>query len=286
MLKQDIVSQILFEIDITQFGFTDFKLIQNMLIPCSKLKALPQNSKAIISILFPYYAGEFGGSNISKYAVAIDYHIIVLKKLEKVAELLKDKFIDFKFVPFCDSSPIPEVYTAALAGLGCVGKNGLLINPKYGSFVFIGEIVTDMQIDTTLAEIKSCEACGICIKKCPSGALNQEKPEKSKCLSFLTQKKADLTSDEEALIKSSGCIWGCDICQNVCPLNKEIAKTEILEFKENLKTLITQDELNEIDFETKNSDRAYLWKGKEILKRNVCIINASNEDNISEQQKI
>jgi epoxyqueuosine reductase len=279
MLKENIILKILLENGITQFGFTDFKQILNRLIPCSKLKNIPQNAKTIFSFLFAFYAGEFKSSNISKYAIAPDYHTIILNKLKKVSQLLKERFIGFEFVPFCDNSPIPEVYTAALAGLGCIGKNGLLIHPKYGSFVFIGEIITDMKIETTAASIKPCEDCGICIKNCPAGALNQNKFERSKCLSFITQKKDELTNDEEALIKKTGCIWGCDICQNLCPMNREIAKTEISEFRNNLKPLITQDELDDVEFETKNSERAYLWKGKAVLKRNLCIINDTKDDN-------
>jgi epoxyqueuosine reductase len=285
MLKKDIVSRALSENDIGQFGFADFERISHSLIPCSKLKNIPQNAKTVISFLFSYYSGEFENSNLSKYAIPSDYHITILAKLEKAAQLLKEKFTDFEFVPFCDSSPIPEVYTAALAELGCIGKNGLLISPKYGSFVFIGEIVTDMEIERTTSNIKSCKDCEICIKNCPSGALNQNHFEKSKCLSFVTQRRGILTVDEEALIRKAGCIWGCDICQNVCPLNEKIAETGISEFKNNLKPLITHDELDGPEFEIKNADRAYLWKGIDILKRNLCIFDTSYDDNKSEQQK-
>lgn len=285
MKRENIVSKIIFDNNFAEFGATNFEIIQKKLLSCSKLKDIPQNAKTVLSFIFPYYAGEFENSNISKYAVAPDYHNTILNKLNLLAQVFKQNFCNFDFVPFCDNSPVPEVYTAAFAGLGCIGKNGLLIHPKYGSFVFIGEIITDMQIDTFLSSIKSCDNCDACIKSCPSNALSNDKFEKSKCLSFISQRKSELTSNEKELLNKTGCIWGCDICQNVCPMNKNIAKTEIFEFSNNFKPIITQDELDNNDFEVKNSDRAYLWKGKDILKRNLCIINETKADNKSEKQK-
>jgi epoxyqueuosine reductase len=282
---KNIISKIILEVGISQFGVANFEIIQNKLIPCSKIKDIPQNAKTILSFIFPYYAGKFENSNISKYAVAPDYHNTILNKLNLLAQAFKQNFSDFEFVPFCDNSPVPEVYTAALAGLGCIGKNGLLIHLKYGSFVFIGEIITDMQIDACVSIIKSCENCDACINNCPSKALNNENFEKTKCLSFVSQKKKDLTSEEKTLLNKTGCIWGCDICQNVCPMNKNIEKTKISEFSNDLKPIITQDELEDDDFEAKNRDRAYLWKGRDILKRNLCIINATKEDNKTNSKK-
>ena len=118
-------------------------------------------------------------------------------------------FPENSFSAFVDNSPIPEVKTAALAGLGVVGENGLLITEEFGSWVFIGEIVTDLFIECEEREIKSCIKCGKCKKVCPA---------KNECLSAVSQKKGELSSEEERLLKENNIVWGCDICQEVCPL--------------------------------------------------------------------
>lgn len=235
------------------FGVCDFALVQEHLINCRKKSEIPENAKSIILFTFPYKVCEDKPKNISRYAAVDDYHPIIEKKLNEYVLLLSQKFPENIFVPFVDNSPVPEVFSAAAAGLGVVGENGLLITEEYGSFVFIGEIVTDMYIP---AENKAgaCLNCGLCKKACPVG-LNKEN-----CLSAVTQKKKPLCENEERLIRENGSVWGCDICAEVCPLNKNKKLSNIEEFINSYRDSFAVDE--------DGTNRPYLWRGKDVILRN------------------
>ena len=189
--------------------------------------------------------------------------------LANAAHLLHDTFGDENFVPFIDNSPIPEVKAAALAGLGVIGKNGLLISEEYGSFVFIGSIVTTLEVAPPKA-YSECDHCGKCIRACPTGAISEtEKFKKELCLSYITQKKGQLSDFEREKIAENGCIWGCDICQNACPKNIGIKKTFIQDFRENLYPILSENQINSNDLPPK---RAFFWRGKDTILRNLSII--------------
>jgi epoxyqueuosine reductase len=212
---------------------------------------------SVIVFLVPYYSGLHPARNISLYAVPRDYHLFFRTIFNEIETELKARYPANIFKGFADHSPINEVNAASLANLGVIGDNGLLINEKYGSFVFIGEIITDLATDIQTAEITSgCNHCGKCRAACPSPR---------SCLSAVTQKKKDLTESEHRLIKESGIAWGCDICQIVCPMNINIPKTPINFFRENLIPTIE----NGCDI----TDRAYQWRGDDCINRNIKIIN-------------
>lgn len=241
------------------FGVLSFLDVEKELFECRNKNKIPQNAKSILFFVFPYKVKEEKPKNICRYASVCDYHTAVGGILESISKELKNKFPDFSFVPFVDNSPINEVKFAASSGLGVIGKNGLLITKEYGSFVFIGEIVTDLLITPTKTEIKGCLNCFKCKENCPVGL------DKEKCLSKITQKKGELTQEEEELIRKSGCIWGCDICSDVCPMNKGAKTTDIKEFTESYK--------NEYIFGEDITDRAFMWRGEKVIKRNYKIIN-------------
>lgn len=246
------------------WGKCSFEPLKNKLIPCRAINRIPKNPNTVLCCLFPY-AVKDRKHNISKYAFFNDYHIIVSNFLNTATAKLIKAFPDFKFSPFCDNSPIPEVYAAALCGLGCIGKNGLLINENYGSFVFIGEIVTDMPLSHKNASITSCLSCNRCINFCPGKALSNICFNKNSCASFLSQKKGDLTQVEEQIVAGTGLVWGCDMCQDVCPMNKNIKTTYIEEFKQNIYPLINSKNYNTLEH------RAFSWRPLEVIKRNICI---------------
>ena len=248
-------------------GVCSFSQLQNNLIPCRAMERIPKNAKSVIVVLFPYYLGKdfYKNLNISKYAVPEDYHRICGEYLKKITQSLKEIYPQNEFQFFCDNSPINEVKAATLAGLGVKGENSLLINEKYGSFCFIGEIVTDLEIPCEDKKIEFCKKCGLCKKKCINQAIAIDGINKEKCLSEITQKKGALTESEEKLIKNSGCIWGCDICQNVCPMNSCIELSPIKEFYETAKSTYNGDE----DY---NKTRAYSWRKKEVINRNLKIM--------------
>ncbi len=247
--------------DIIPCGVCDFCEVDT-LIECNAKRRVPDNAKSIIMYLFPYYLGEeyYGNSNISKYAVPEDYHKIAGEYLERATQELKKQYPENKFERFCDNSPINEVKTAVKCGLGVKGKNTLLINEKYGSFCFIGEIITDLYITPSLPEDRTCLQCGLCEKMCPGNALSGYMVNVEKCLSHITQKKGELTPEQKSLIKKNGCIWGCDVCQDVCPMNKNICISPITEFYKTAKSRYNAGDNIE--------SRAFNWRGRAVIDRN------------------
>ncbi len=259
--------------DLLPVGVCSFSFVSDGLLECRAKERLPRNAKSVIVYLFPYYLGEeyYRNINISKYAVPEDYHNIAGKYLEKAVTELKNTFPDNEFVSFCDNSPIDEVKAAALCGLGVSGENSLLINETYGSFVFIGEIVTDKEFNYENNQIKHCLKCGLCKKVCPGKAVNGGKIEKEKCFSHLTQKKTVREKELDFYIKKTGCIWGCDICQDVCPLNKNIKKTPVKEFYENAKSVYLHGD----DIKM----RAFAWRKQSVIERNLSILYCNSDNN-------
>lgn len=246
-------------------GVCDFEKI-GTLIECRAKSRIPHNAKRVIVYLFPYYLGEdfYKSSNISKYAVPEDYHQIAGEYLKRIAEQLKAEFPDNEFQCFCDNSPVCEVEAAVLCGLGVKGKNGLLINEKYGSFCFIGEIVTDAQFPCSLPEDRTCLSCGLCEKKCPGKALAEYKVDVSRCVSHITQRKGELSEEQKKIISDSGCAWGCDICQDVCPMNKNVEISPIKEFFDTAKSVYESgDDITR---------RAFNWRGEAVIERNLKIL--------------
>ena len=154
-------------------GVCSFNDLKNNLFECRAKNRIPKDAKSVIVYLFPYYLGEeyYKNSNISKYAVPDDYHRICGEYLEKTVLYLREEYPGNTFEYFCDNSPIDEVKAACLSGLGVKGENSLLINEIYGSFCFIGEIVTDSDIPVEKREIANCLKCGLCEKKCINNAL-------------------------------------------------------------------------------------------------------------------
>lgn len=258
---KDFLAQIFKNNGIEFYGFCLFSSLKNELFECAAKKRLPENSATVITMLFPYKVLKDKPYNISRYAAVEDYHFVCSKLLEKIKAELKEKYKNYSFEYFIDNSPINEVKAAALSGLGVIGKNKLLINEKYGSFCFIGEIVTDYKIQTVDNIITNCINCDKCINACPSGFLSDKN---NKCLSAVTQQKAELSEKEIKLIKENKTVWGCDICQDVCPMNKNSAITPFEAFKNSYRNEYTENE------DIKN--RAYAWRGEKVIKRNLKIM--------------
>lgn len=248
------------------YGFCPFEKISSSLIDCRAKGRIPDNAQSVIVILFPYYLGEdaYEGSDISKYAVVPDYHDVIVDILQDTAGKLKEAYPDEEFVVFADNSPIPEVKAATFAGLGVQGLNGLFINKDFGSWVFIGEIVTTKKYQYPEASVSAmCVKCQKCIEACPTGAISEKGINPTECLSYITQKKGELTAEQEALIKDSGCAWGCDICQNVCPMNKAVKIQPLDSFRDGAQTKARCTDI---------SDRAYAWRGEKVIRRNLEIL--------------
>lgn len=239
------------------------------LIECRQQRRLPEKPKSVIVVLFPYYAGEFTPRNVSRYAMADDYHGVCAVYLKALAEMLRRGHPGHAFVPFVDVSPIREVEAARLAGLGVIGRNGLLIHERYGSRVFIGEIVTTLDMPCSAPGEGGCCECGKCEAECPGGAIKAGEPlDKERCLSHISQKRGALSEHERALLKQNGLAWGCDVCADVCPHNRNPKMTPIDAFKKDILPVLTLENLEEA-LKTK----PYNWRGRDVLLRNMEIIN-------------
>ena len=236
------------------------------LLECRALSRIPKEAKTVFVCGFPYYVGEFPERNLSRYAIVPDYHKVAGELLENVCSRLREAFPG-EFQWFADNSPIREVDAAVRAGLGVLGKNGLLLHPEYGSWLFLGTIVTDLPAELTEPEPKRCIGCDSCKRACPAGCIGDTGPDPARCLSAITQKKGDLTPEEEALVKKGGLLWGCDVCQEVCPYNRSPKLTPISAFREDIHPILLREEMTkEIRM------RACGFRGPKPLLRNDAIL--------------
>ena len=226
--------------------------------------------RSVILYLLPYYTGDT--VNISRYAASIDYHIALLECAKGLIDELKAHRPEICAKGYGDHSPIDEVGAALLAGLGFVGDNGLIINEKYGSYVFIGDVITDIppeQLGAVLPrEVGHCMHCGACRRACPTGILRQEGTD---CLSAITQRKGELTQDEIRLMRKYNTAWGCDLCQSVCPYNRDPVITPIEFFHRERISHLTRDVLDSMDKETFKK-RAFAWRGRKTVERNLDVL--------------
>lgn len=243
------------ELGMEKCGFTDY------------------DGKTAIVCLFPYFTGESAG-NLSLYARSRDYHIVIKEKLRVLSSFIKTLSPDASFDIFADIGPLVDRKLAYRAGLGFYGKNSMLINPDFGSYFFIGYILTDILLESDSPLGTNCLSCNKCILACPGGAL-KEKFDISKCASHISQKKGALTKEEENILKKSKSVFGCDICQRVCPHNN-ISKTAMKEFSEDLIFSVTLEDIEALSnraFMRKYKDRAFSWRGREVLVRNLHILD-------------
>ena len=263
-----------------KYNLADFSVVSFQHLNTFEVRSkqrIPQNAKSAIALVFPYYNKCACGGNISTYCAVNDYHQVVMAQLKSICDDLKQKYPQNAFEPFVDASPIDEVDMAVKAGLGVRGKNSLLITPKWGSFVFIGEIVTDLELPTVLCGEKGCANCGICAKKCPGGAIRcgdvkGGRIDKEKCASFISQKKQELTQEQHDILKRAKTVFGCDICQNVCPHNRDVLdgkgdteKSPNLFSGEILK-VVTRENVAAV-----YKDRPFGFRGLKVLERNLDI---------------
>lgn len=232
--------------------------------------------KSAIVCLFPYYVEHKDPSNLSRYTWATDYHLVINEYLKKLIEKLQIMNTDAQFSIHCDTSPLADRYMAYLAGLGFYGKNNCFISPKWGSYVVIGTILTTLELEPDTPLTQSCMECNRCITACLGQCLGHDEFKFDTCKSYLTQKKGELTSEEEHIIAKTPLVFGCDVCQEVCPHNKDIPTTPIPEFQ-SVEPYIDIDELDSLtnkEFKAKYGHRAFSWRGKKILMRNQEIIES------------
>jgi len=199
-------------------------------------RILVPNAKSVITVLFNYYPGNpeitINPPKISRYALSRDYHFVLKDKLYQLLGLIRKEFGEVEGRVFVDSAPVLEKSWAVRAGLGWIGKNSLLISPMIGSYIFIGELIIDLEIETNTAQTPNrCGTCTRCMDACPTGAIvSPSVIDARKCISYLTiEKKSPLTDKENESL--NGWCFGCDICQEVCPWNGKAISTKCEEIK-------------------------------------------------------
>lgn len=188
-------------------------------------RLLVEGANSVISVLLNYYPSKTQDDTevpiISKYAYGKDYHYVIKKKLNDLLAFIKNIEPETEGRAFVDSAPVMERAWARKAGLGWIGKHGLLINKHIGSFVFIGELIinTRLEYDTPINEY--CGTCTRCIDACPTGAIIADKViDAQKCISYLTiELKENIPVEFKGKLQNR--IFGCDICQDVCPHNRK-----------------------------------------------------------------
>ncbi|PRX35584.1 epoxyqueuosine reductase [Orenia metallireducens] len=223
---------------------------------------------------------ELRGS-LSRFAWGQDYHRVLGDRLDKLIEFIKTKKQRIEAFKFVDTGPTVDRALARRAGIGWQGKNCSIINPEYGSWIFLGGVITDLELEYDSPIEDKCGDCRRCIDACPTGALvDAYTLDSRKCLGYITLSKGYL--DEKQRKKMGTRLWGCDTCQSVCPQNQgaklgdhEEFSPQTLEAYPDLISLLT---LSNKEYKDKFMITPMNWRGKRPIQRNAAIILGNLKD--------
>lgn len=188
-------------------------------------RLLVDNAKSVVSLLLNYYPEEkpldSSAPKISKYAYGKDYHFIIKDKLREFFQYIQDEIGEVDGRVFVDSAPVMDKAWAKKSGLGWMGKNANIIHPKHGSYFFIAELILDLELEPDGPIKDYCGTCTKCIDECPTDAIVEPYLiDGSKCISYLTIELKDEILPNEFKGKMDNWMFGCDVCQDVCPWNR------------------------------------------------------------------
>jgi len=247
---------------------------------------LPQ-AKTIICLAINYYPGvhpkkDGRSGRISCYAWGRDYHRVLEERLDRLEEYLrKEADRPLKIKRYVDYGPILERAYANRAGLGFIGKNTMLITEEFGSWVFLAELITDLELEVdhspTLGNgpASQCGSCSLCIDACPTGAIVAPfKLDARRCISYLTiEKKGEIPADLQPEMEDW--IFGCDVCQQVCPFNQQTPIAKAQDFTTGAGPWLDIEEIlamDEVRFKARFRDTPLLRPKYRGLQRNVMIV--------------
>jgi epoxyqueuosine reductase len=184
---------------------------------------LVEGSKSVISLLLNYFPSEQQNPDsykISKYAYGMDYHFVIKDKLKNLLHFIQEEIGEVHGRAFVDSAPVLDKAWAAKSGLGWIGKNSNLLTQQVGSFYFVAELIVDLELEYDAPVTDHCGTCTACIDACPTEAIVQPYVvDGSKCISYLTiELKNEIPSEFQS--KLDDWMFGCDVCQDVCPWNR------------------------------------------------------------------
>ncbi|MDD4125086.1 MAG: DUF1730 domain-containing protein [Eubacteriales bacterium] len=275
-VNEKIIS-VLKENGIYSFGFVPFS-------DCSPVnkrlydECAERGMKSVIIFAIPYKTAQKPKDSykMSAYARVYDYHKKFSLIFDSLLCELKSTFPEYGFLSYADNSPVNEKTAAALSGIGVIGRNTLLITEKYGSYVFLGSVITDMETESTRTALSVCIGCGRCAAACPNNAIGEKSFDFEKCLSYISQK--NVKTDEEAeLLKKHGTVWGCDICQQVCPMNEDVSLTDDGYFTDSFIYELSYafiEAMNDADFHK----YPFSWRKKQTILYNISLINSYNDN--------
>jgi len=247
------------------------------------LEIFPE-AKSVISLGMNYYVSvkhhnspEHG--KVSRYAWGKDYHLILWEKLSALIDSLKEQYPAFSAISYVDTGPVMDKAWAVRSGLGWMAKNTNVINPELGSWFFISNIITNLEFDQSEAITDHCGSCTACIDACPTKALVPYEIDARKCISYLTiENKAEIPGKFTG--KMDNWLFGCDICQDVCPWNERFShETQIKEFYPHSgKTTMTFSEVESMtssEFKKKFAESPILRAKLKGLQRNAVFLKPS-----------
>jgi len=249
-------------------NYFDMRLDPRKLVP---------GAKSVISLLLNYFP-ETEQSNeapkISRYAYGQDYHKVIKKKLKEFIFILNENIGEVNGRAFVDSAPVLDKAWAQKSGLGWMGKNTNIIHPKQGSYFFIAEIISDLELEYDNSIEDFCGTCSACIDACPTDAIVKPyEVDGSKCISYFTIELKDEVIPNEVKGKFNDWIFGCDICQEVCPWNRFSKPHQTEEFNPKNELMeMNRKEWNEITdevFENLFTKSAVKRTGFKGIKRNL-----------------
>ena len=251
-------------------------------------RKLVPGARSVISLMYNYYTEETQedpeAPKISKYAYGKDYHFVLKRKLKSLFYFIEEKIGKVEGRVFVDSAPVLERDWARRSGLGWMGKNTMLIHPRAGSYFFLAEVILDLELECDEPIKDYCGTCRRCIDACPTGAISPEGYilDGSKCISYFTIELKDAIP-EQYRGKFENWMFGCDICQEVCPWNRfsrphdEPAfepKPELLD-----KTKQEWEEITEEVFRELFRQSAVKRTQYEGLKRNIAFLKKGIDEN-------